>query len=385
MTLGIDSLKSSHAATEYKYWDISAFESPFLGDALTDKKFYLYAKCNKAAQGETGYQVAEYVLSQTAIAIESVTGYYHLLVGILNSEVDDDRSFVTLFGFSEILPGRITTDKIVSSEGTTFFDLVQNILQLGDKFRYDPTNGLVLKDALVQTGSGDNVVIGAWCGEYDGNRIYKLGDEVWWQASDGTISTYRYINATPAKGHLPSDSNYWAFAAKGVVGSFKSTAFIRTNDDLTNEAPTGGTYASPIPTSKHTQSGTSTKISWSDGIPAGDAILWASHCTFNADGTNSGWSTPRKMTDTDTFDVEFAKKQTNDAAPATPTTANRHGGSGTQVWFDPVLDSRPGGRLFASRARRAIPSSLQTCRTRLTAWPSEVTVFSIRRSLCPRP
>jgi hypothetical protein len=42
------------------------------------------------------------------------------------------------------------------------------------------------------------------------------------------------------------------------------------------------------------------------------------------------------MTDTDTFDVEFAKMQTNDTIPATPSEANRHGGSGPQIWFDPV-------------------------------------------------
>ena len=230
MTLGIDSLKSSHAASEYKFWDIAAFESPYLGDDLADKKFYLYAKCNKAAQGEEGYQVAEYVLTQTAIAMNSLSGYYHLLVGVLNSEVDGDRSFVTLFGFTEVLPGRITTDKIVSSEGTTFFDLVQNILQLGDKFRYDPANGLILKGALVQTGSGENVVIGAWCGQYDANRTYQLGDEVWWQAADGTVSTYRYINATPSSGHLPTDDNYWQFVAKGVKGDAVLFA------DLSNEA-----------------------------------------------------------------------------------------------------------------------------------------------------
>ena len=346
MTLGIDTLSNSHAATEYKYWDIDAFESPYLGDALAEKKFYLYAKCNKAAQGETGYQVAEYVLSETAIAMNSVTGYWHLLVGILNSEFDDDRSFVTLFGFTEILPGRVTTDKVVSSSGTTFWDLVQNVLQLGENFRYDPTNGLVLKGALVQTGSGDNVVIGAWCGQYDANRIYQLGDEVWWQAADGTISTYRYINSTADKGHDPSNTNYWQFVAKGVVGqsgSFKSTAFIRTNDDLTNETPTGGTYASPIPTSTHTDTASSTQLSWQDGIPNGEAKLWASHCTFHADGTSSGWSAPRPMTDTSTFDIEFAYKQTGDAAPATPTDNNRHkeespyGYSG-QVWFDPDKD-----------------------------------------------
>ena len=31
--------------------------------------------------------------------------------------------------------------------------------------------------------------------------------------------------------------------------------------------------------------------------------------------------------------------QTDDGTPAAPTDANRHGGSGTQIWFDPSLDS----------------------------------------------
>lgn len=128
MTLGIDTVSSSHEPSEYKFWDIARFESPYLGDALAEKKYYLYAKCNKAAQGETGYQEAEYILSETAIAMNSVSGYYHLLVGILNSEYEGERSFVTLFGFTEVLPGRITTDKIVSSDGRTYFDLLRGII-----------------------------------------------------------------------------------------------------------------------------------------------------------------------------------------------------------------------------------------------------------------
>ena len=218
MTLGIDTLSNSHADSEYLFWDMAAFDSPFIGGALSSQKYYLYAKVDSLNDG-TSHNTGVFVLSATAIAMSSVSGYYHLLVGILNSESDDDRSFVTLFGFTEILPGRITTDKIVSGAGTTYWDLVQNILQMGDKLHYDPTNGLVLNTPLVQTGSGDTVVIGAWCGEYNAARTYKLGDEVWWPAADGTVSTYRYINALPGSGHAPDDDNYWQFVAKGVKGT----------------------------------------------------------------------------------------------------------------------------------------------------------------------
>ena len=110
-------------------------------------------------------------------------------------------------------------------------------------------------------------------------------------------------------------------------GDFKSTCFKRTNDDISSTIPTGGSYGNPIANG------------WNDGIPSGESQLWATTCTFYGAGGNSGWSTPRKMTDTFTSDIEFAKEQPNGATPATPTDANRHGGSGTQVWFDPDLDS----------------------------------------------
>lgn len=115
MTLGIDTISSTHTASEYKYWDIPEYMSACLEDGT--KKYYLYAKVSKTTQ--TGV----FLLSETAVKLEGVTGYYHLLVGILNSEYDGERSFVELYGFTEILPGRITTDLIVSSDGNTYFSL----------------------------------------------------------------------------------------------------------------------------------------------------------------------------------------------------------------------------------------------------------------------
>jgi len=119
MTLGITSLKKTHAANEYKYWDMTAYTSPALDP---DKAYYLYARCAKS--GSTG----TFLLSEMAIGMESIANYYHFLVGILNSEQSGDRSFATVYGFSEILPGRITTDRIVSQDGKTYFDLLNGII-----------------------------------------------------------------------------------------------------------------------------------------------------------------------------------------------------------------------------------------------------------------
>lgn len=116
MTLEI-SMSSAHDLSEYKIWQMRSFTSPTLDNA--SQSYYLYAK---VAREDTTAQ-GEFVLSSTAIPMTSVAGYYHLLVGILNSEYDGERSFASMHGFTEILPGRVTTQRIVSEDGKTYFDL----------------------------------------------------------------------------------------------------------------------------------------------------------------------------------------------------------------------------------------------------------------------
>ena len=126
MTLDIKILSSSHKTNEYKFWQMEEYNSASLVDE--DAKYYLYAKVSKTK--ETG----TFILSETAIKMEQISGYYHLLVGILNSEYDGSRSFVELYGFTEILPGRVTTERIVSPSGTTYFDLVKE--EIGGKIKF---------------------------------------------------------------------------------------------------------------------------------------------------------------------------------------------------------------------------------------------------------
>lgn len=126
MTMGIDTITASHKVGDYKFWDMAEYNSPPLVDAT--KKYYMYAKVSKDNSSGT------FLLSETAIKIEDVAGYYHLLVGILNSEYEGERSFVELYGFTEILPGRITTDRIVSNDGKTYFDLLRS--EIGGKIKF---------------------------------------------------------------------------------------------------------------------------------------------------------------------------------------------------------------------------------------------------------
>jgi len=137
MTLGIGSISSSHADSEYKVWEMNEYLSPYLDNGA--KKYYLYAKVSRTDTTVKG----DFLLSDRAIKMTDVAGYYHLLVGILNSEYDGERSYVSLYGFSEILPGRITTDKIVSSDGKTYFDLLLG--EIGGNIKFIASDGS-LKD-----------------------------------------------------------------------------------------------------------------------------------------------------------------------------------------------------------------------------------------------
>jgi hypothetical protein len=119
MTLGIDTLSSNYDNEDYLFWDIENFASQTLID---DKMYYLYARCDKASTAGSLRLIDDHY------QMDRGDGYYYFLVGILNSVVNEERSFAEMYGFTEILPGRITVKKIVSADGLTYFDLENGII-----------------------------------------------------------------------------------------------------------------------------------------------------------------------------------------------------------------------------------------------------------------
>lgn len=116
MTLGVNSISSARSNDDLRLWRLPAYTSAQLED--TEKSYYVYAKVEK--EGSDGV----FLLSEVPIKMHAENDYYHLLVGIINSEYMGKRSYVSLYGFTEVLPGRITTDMIISPDGKTYFDLV---------------------------------------------------------------------------------------------------------------------------------------------------------------------------------------------------------------------------------------------------------------------
>lgn len=209
LTLGIRSVSAKHSPSEYRFWDVAAFTSGRLDDAA--KKYYLYVRAPRNGNR------AEFVLKEAPVGFESDAGNYHLLVGVLNSEYDGDRSFAPLYGFSEVLPGRITTDRVATSDGRSFFDLAAGEMRLGDSLVYQ--NGrLSLRGTLVQNEGGVTSPLACYRGEWNAATTYYNGDEVRHTDAEGVVSTYRYIGERPSSGAPLTDKTKWTISASGVKG-----------------------------------------------------------------------------------------------------------------------------------------------------------------------
>lgn len=321
MTLDIDTITSEHKPSEYHFWNVAQFTSAHLIDG--SKSYYLYIKASR------NNQTAVFELSETAHKMFENSSVYYFLVGVLNKEFDGERSFVTLYGFTEILPGRVTTDKVVSGDGNSFFDLLANAMKLGDrlKFNIDGDGKLVLNGTLVQSQSGDTEYIGCYRGVYNSTYTYYQGDLVTYtDTSNNVTSTYRHTSSVATRNIPPTNTTYWAVYAQGSRPntSFKSTIFKRQNTAPTR--PTGGSFNNPVPSG------------WSDGVPDGEAILWASVRVLSSDGEypqDAQWSVPKQMTDTANFDVEFSSVANPSAPTGHPNTNKQWSNTAdsTTIWM----------------------------------------------------
>jgi len=101
------------------------------------------------------------------------------------------------------------------------------------------------------------------------------------------------------------------------------TSFVFLRSNTTPATPTGGSYASPIPTSSP---------QWSDTIVPGEQKLWMTYRLFTEDGNPPqwpAWKTPVEIANSSTMQVKFSHAE---GAPGTPSTAPNN-------WHDPGDDS----------------------------------------------
>ncbi|MFJ1439304.1 hypothetical protein ACILPE_06160 [Capnocytophaga canimorsus] len=227
-TLGIGEIKSNRSHEEYKYWQMMPFVSGRLDDA--DKKYYLYAKVSKSQE------IGNFLLSENTIDLEQEADYYHLLVGTLNSEYQEDRGFARLYGFTEILPGQMKIDKISSGDGRQFIEFLPDRININANVTF--TDGspalnqiktavspdlLSLENRLkafseqkvneLQLG-GRNLAIGSSNGK---GWTSHIGSGVFNQNNHTQIENYIYSPSYKLKGNTEYVLSFWSKNSENLI------------------------------------------------------------------------------------------------------------------------------------------------------------------------
>ncbi|MDD4820789.1 MAG: hypothetical protein PHD21_08155, partial [Flavobacteriales bacterium] len=99
---------------EIKRWNLI---DGTVGDLVEKEPYYIYARCDK--NGDAG----TLVLDTKAVKYNTDDEFYFFLVGVLSSVNDGYRTFCPLYGSSTINGRFITTGRIESADGGTYFDL----------------------------------------------------------------------------------------------------------------------------------------------------------------------------------------------------------------------------------------------------------------------
>lgn len=251
LTIGHNAIttKDRNDAQGYLTWSMKSYTSPVLTDASA--KYYLYAKCPK----DTELQ-GEFVLTQTSIKLDEVAKHYHFLVGLLNAEVDGERSFVAMHGFTEILPGRITTDRIVSSDGNSFLDLIENAFKLGNSldFNNEEADTLILNNAKIKNALkvlGEALIAGFYFSD-ERIRSTMMSGNNYALLLDGKTGRIKLVS-TNTGGDYSLDGNKSSVvdidASHGVVETrndngvaYMSASGVFCNNPKTNAMPTSSGF-----------------------------------------------------------------------------------------------------------------------------------------------
>lgn len=219
---------------------------------------------------------------------------------------------------TEVRPEKVgcTVSLHSSDNSTRIFDSSYDLLLEGAKLVYS-LDGLTWYDFVMGSTEPLDLEDGSGAIELENgtasDSILTVGGD---DMPTSEIGDRIYFELREADTGKPLAAAQVPVVKDGERAPFQSTVFIRTNTEPAK--PTGGTYEAPVPTSTP---------AWSDAIPEGEAVLWASTRIFD-DKLQTEWETPRQMTDTATYDVEFSDI---DQDPGTPSTA-------PTKWYDPVKD-----------------------------------------------
>lgn len=126
---------SSSEPNAGKVWTLPEMRTPALSDP--NKSYYIYARCNN---GVGASLTGAFVVDTTPRELNDGSATC-LLLGLLSSADDTGaRSFSRLYGFTEVLPSQIRTERIASADGSTTINLNTGEI-VSDKIKFRHPDG----------------------------------------------------------------------------------------------------------------------------------------------------------------------------------------------------------------------------------------------------
>ena len=188
------------------------------GEYIYDPRTYTYnnESVNYYSLSDTD---GEYVVSQTAIAIDEEEDYYYFLYAIINTADDGIREWTPMNGFTEITPGRVTAYRFMSPDGEQYLNFYDKTFHLGNAalpgelategsapnsyIHWDPINGLMIKGNITVTGGDLQSVLD--------NLQAQIDDEVqaWFSGDDANNNPSQNKHCRPLPNDTTRDQYTW--------------------------------------------------------------------------------------------------------------------------------------------------------------------------------
>ncbi|WP_459602916.1 hypothetical protein [Dysgonomonas reticulitermitis] len=136
---------------------------------------------------------AQFFVSDKKIKLEDKEGYYTFWVVFINSENEEqERTIRTMYGYTELLPGQITADTLISSDGNSYLDFLSNKFKFGDKtsgldWNVTKPEQLSIRNATFEIKDNDNEVVAKIDGE-SGAASFGKGANVFNENGDVSLS-----------------------------------------------------------------------------------------------------------------------------------------------------------------------------------------------------
>jgi hypothetical protein len=102
-------------------WHVPAFQI----DLNVNVPYHVYIKASKNSTS------AEIIVSEDKITVDVDPAFYYLPFGIISSIFQASRDFTSTRGYSKMIGGLLDTGRIVSHDGTQYWDLDGNLLKIG--------------------------------------------------------------------------------------------------------------------------------------------------------------------------------------------------------------------------------------------------------------